>query len=287
MTPQDYCRDVLDRRAPEWRVMLSFTSPGSRSLLEALFALRVELEDLVAFAVEPGVAATKLQWWRDALAASPQYAEHPIITALTQAAQTANGPLDRDRLLAWCDGLGIDLQRNEIVDERDLDDLLLRRGGHFGALLASAMDPRAALAGQQWGAVAAWHRHLLRLPRQATHGIVELPAAWLIQSEITAQQLANPHLEAPARAFYARLVGQVIRQTERVRTAHPGRPALLPHQLELSLFARRLDRWQRRGFEASAAQQALPPLRRLGVLWRTARRHRRETRRASRHFIQP
>ena len=287
MTPQDYCRDVLDRRAPEWRVMLSFTAPGSRPLLEALFALRVELEDLVAFAVEPGVAATKLQWWRDALAASPQYAEHPIITALTQAAQTANGPLDRDRLLAWCDGLGVDLQRNEIVDERDLDDLLLRRGGHFGALLASALDPRAALAGQQWGAVAAWHRHLLRLPHQATHGIVELPAAWLIQSEITAQQLAAPHPEAPARAFYARLVGQVIRQTERVRTAHPGRPALLPHQLELSLFAWRLDRWQRRGFEAGAAQQVLPPLRRLGVLWRTARRHRRESRRASRHFIQP
>lgn len=284
MTPQDYCRDVLDRRAPEWRVMLSFTAPGSRSLLEALFALRVELEDLVAFAVEPGVAATKLQWWRDALAAYPQHAEHPIITALAQADSVA---LDRDRLLAWCDGLGVDLQRNEIVDERDLDDLLLRRGGNFGALLASILDHRAALAGQQWGAVAAWHHHLLRLPRQATHGIVELPAAWLIQSEITAQQLAAPSPEAPAQAFYARLIGQVIRQTERVRTAHPSRPALLPHQLELSLFAQRLDRWQRQGFEASLAQQTLPPLRRLGVLWRAARRHRRDTRRASRHFIQP
>lgn len=284
MTPQAYCRDVLDRRAPEWRVMLSFTPPGSRFLLEALFALRVELEDLVAFAVEPGVAATKLQWWRDALAAYPEQTEHPIITALTQADSVV---LDRDRLLAWCDGLGVDLQRNEIVDERDLDDLLLRRGGNFGALLASALDRRAALAGQQWGAVVAWHRHLLRLPRQASHGIVELPAAWLIQSEITAQQLAVPQPEAPAQAFYARLVDQVNRQTERVRAAHPSRPALLSHQLELSLFARRLDRWQRQGFEASAAQQTLPPLRRLGVLWRTARSHRRDIRRASRHFIQP
>lgn len=284
MTPQDYCRDVLDRRAPEWRVMLSFTLPGSRSLLEALFALRVELEDLVAFAVEPGVAAAKLQWWRDALATYPQYAEHPIITALAQA---DSGSLDRDRLLSWCDGLGVDLQRNEVVDERDLDDLLLRRGGNFGALLASVLDHRAALAGQQWGAIAAWHRHLLRLPRQATHGIVELPAAWLIQSEITAQQLAAPQPGAPAQAFYARLISQVNRQTERVRTAHPNRPALLPHQLELGLFARRLDRWQRQGFDASAAQQALSPLRRLGLLWRTARRHRRDIRRASRHSVQP
>jgi phytoene synthase len=284
MMPQAYCRDVLDRRAPEWRVMLNFTSPGSQPLLEALFALRVELEDLVAFAVEPGVAAAKLQWWRDALAAYPQHAEHPIITALVQA---DNGPLDRDRLLAWCDGLGVDLQRNEIVDERDLDDLLLRRGGNFGALLASVLDHRAALAGQQWGAVVAWHRHLLRLPRQASHGIVELPAAWLIQSDITTQQLAVPQPEAPAQAFYARLVDQAHQQVERVRAAHPSRPALLPHQLELSLCARRLDRWQRQGFEASAAQQTLPPLRRLGLLWCTARRHRRDARRASRHFIQP
>lgn len=284
MTPQDYCRDVLDRRAPEWRVMLSFTLPGSRPLLEALFALRVELEDLVAFAVEPGVAAAKLQWWRDALAAYPQHAEHPIITALAQA---DSGSLDHDRLLGWCDGLGVDLQRNEIVDERDLDDLLLRRGGNFGALLASALDARAALAGQQWGAVAAWHRHLLRLPRQATHGIVELPAAWLVQSEITAQQLAAPQPAAPAQAFYARLVNQVAGQTERVRAAHPNRPALLPHQLELGLFVRRLGRWQQQRFEASAAQQALPPLWRLGILWRAARRHRRDMRRASRHLIQP
>ncbi|MGB7289828.1 MAG: hypothetical protein WBC62_06995, partial [Candidatus Macondimonas sp.] len=73
----------------------------------------------------------------------------------------------------------------------------------------------------------------------------------------------------------------------RVHAAHPSRPALLSHQLELSLFARRLDRWQRQGFEASAAQQTLPPLRRLGVLWHTARSHRRDIRRASRHFIQP
>lgn len=284
MTPLAYCRDVLDRRAPEWRVMLGFMPPGSRPLLEALFALRVELEDLVALAVEPGVAAAKLQWWRDALAAYPQHTEHPIIMALAQA---DGDSLDRDRLLTWCDGLGVELQRNEIVDERDLDDLLLRRGGNFGALLASVLDARAALAGQQWGAVAAWHRHLLRLPRQATHGIVELPAAWMIQSEITAQQLAATQPGAPAQAFYDRLVDQVIRQTERVRAAHPSRPALLPHQLELSLFARRLGRWQQQGFEASAAQQALPPLRRLGILWRAARRHRRDTRRASRHLVQP
>jgi phytoene synthase len=284
MTPQAYCRDVLDRRAAEWRVMLSFTPAADRSLLEALFALRVELEDLVAFAVEPGVAAAKLQWWRDELAVYPHSTAHPIITALAQADRES---LDRDRLLAWCDGLGVDLQRHEVVDERDLDDLLLRRGGNFGALLAGALDGQAVLAGQQWGAVAAWQRHLLRLPHQASHQLVELPAAWVIQSETTAQQLAAPQPEAPAQAFYARLVRQVIDQTERVRAAHPSRPALLPHHLELCLLTRRLQRWQQQGFEASTAQQPLPPLQRLGILWRAARRHRRDMRRARRHSVQP
>lgn len=284
MTPQAYCQDVLERRAPEWRVMLSFTPYGSRPILEALFALRVELEDLIAFAVEPGVAAAKLQWWRDELAAYPHSTAHPIIAALVQADK---GLLDRDRLLAWCDGLGIDLQRPEIIDERDLDDLLLRRGGNFGALMAGALDRQAMLAGQQWGAIAAWQRHLLRLPHQASHQLVELPAAWVIQSGTTAQQLALPQPAAPAQAFYAKLISQVRRRAEHVRKDCPSQPALLPHHLEQSLLMRRLEQWQRHGFQASTAQQALPPLQRLVILWQAARRHRRETRRARRYFIQP
>ena len=276
MSPAAYCRDVLDRRAPEWRVMLSFVPADQRALLEALYALRVEIEDLVVHAVEPGVAATKLQWWRDALLAYPAAAEHPILVALTQA---QGARLDTARLLAWCDGWGSELQYREIVDERDLDGLLMRRGGHFGALLASALDPAAALEGQRWGILAAWPSLLLRLPRLATRGIVDLPAAWLRNTELTTTQFAAAQPEESVQRFYGKLIDQIRRRLDELHTAHPVSAAVLPHRLELALSMRRLERWQQRAFETSAAQQPLPPLRRLGVLWRAARRHRKDVRR--------
>ena len=282
MNPEIYCRDVLDRRAPEWRVMLSFAPADQRALLEALYALRVEIEDLVIHTVEPGVAATKLQWWRDALLAYPGATEHPILVAL---ARTQGARLDTARLLAWCDGWGRELQYREIVDERDLDDLLMRRGGHFGALLASALDPAAALAGQRWGILAAWPPLLLRLPRLATRGIVELPAAWLRNTELTATLFAAAQPEEPVQRFYGKLIDQIRRRLDELHTAHPVSAALLPHRLELALSMRRLERWQGHGFEASAAQQPLPPLRRLAVLWRAARRHRKDVRHDRRRFI--
>lgn len=275
MTPQAYCRDVLDRRAPEWRVMLSFTPAGTRALLEALYALRVEIEDLATHAVEPGVAAAKLQWWRDGLSAYPETVDHPILLALAQADRKR---LDRSRLLTWCDGWGSELHDREIVDERDLDDLLMRRGGHFGALVADALDRNAALAGQHWGLLAAWPRHLLRLPRQAAQGHVELPAAWLHVAGLTPMQLAASRPETPVQAFYGRLIQQVEQRFEQLQTTQPSRSALLPHRLELALAMQRLTRWQHRQFEASAAQQAVPPIRRLGILWQTARRHRKASR---------
>ncbi|WP_167792340.1 squalene/phytoene synthase family protein [Candidatus Macondimonas diazotrophica] len=280
MTPQAYCQDVLDRRAPEWRVMLSFTPAGTRSMLEALYALRVEIEDLAIHAVEPGVAATKLQWWRDGLSAYPETHDHPILVALAQA---GGKPLDRSRLLTWCDGWGSELQYREIEDERDLDDLLMRRGGHFGALVADALDRNAALAGQHWGVLAAWPRHLLRLPRQAAQGHVELPVAWLHDAGLTPMQLAATPPETPVQTFYGRLIQQVEQRLEHLQTTQPSRPALLPHRLELALAMQRLARWRHRQFEASAAQQAVPPIRRLGILWQAARRHRRALRQPS-HF---
>ncbi|HXF07721.1 MAG TPA: squalene/phytoene synthase family protein [Candidatus Acidoferrales bacterium] len=275
MNPETYCRDVLDRRAPEWRVMLSFVPADQRALLEALYALRVEIEDLVVHAVEPGVAAAKLQWWRDALLAYPAATEHPILIALAQA---QGARLDTSRLLAWCDGWGSELQYREIVDERDLDDLLMRRGGQFGALLASALDPAAALAGQRWGMLAAWPPLLLRLPRLATRGIVELPAAWLRHADLTATQFAATQPEEPVQRFYGKLIDQIRRRHDELHTTHPISAAVLPHRLELALSMRRLERWQGHGFETSAAQQPLPPLRRLAILWRAARQHRKDVR---------
>lgn len=284
MSPEIYCRDVLDRRAPEWRVMLSFVPADQRALLEALYALRVEIEDLVVHAVEPGVATAKLQWWRDALLADPGAAAHPILAALAQARDARLAPA---RLLSWCDGWGSELQYREIVDERDLDDLLMRRGGHFGALVASALDPATALAGQRWGILAAWPPLLLRLPRQAARGIVELPAAWLHHADLTAAQLAAAQPEASVQRFYGKLTDQIRCRLDELHAAQPVPAALLPHRLELALSMRRLERWQRRAFATSAAQQTLPPLRRLGVLWRAARRHRQEVRRGRRRFPQP
>lgn len=284
MSPEAYCRDVLDRRAPERRVMLSFVPPDQRAVLEALYALRVEIEDLVVHAVEPGVAAAKLQWWRDALLAYPGAAEHPILVALTQA---QGGRLDTARLLAWCDGWGSELQYREIVDERDLDDLLMRRGGNFGALVASALDPAAALVGQRWGILAAWPPLLLRLPRLAAQGIIELPAAWLRHADLTAAQLAAEQPATSVQRFYGKLIDQIRGRLEQLHTVHPGSAALLPHRLEWALSLGRLERWQQRAFEASAAQQPLPPLRRLGILWRAARQYRKDVRRGRRRFLHP
>ena len=74
MTPQQYVQDKAARSGSSFYYAFLFLPPPRRAAITAFYAFCREVDDVVDEVADPGVAATKLQWWRTEVAQA--YAGH-------------------------------------------------------------------------------------------------------------------------------------------------------------------------------------------------------------------
>jgi phytoene synthase len=83
MTPEQYVQDKTARSGSSFTTAFKFLSPPRRAAITAFYAFCREIDDVVDEVRDPGVAATKLAWWRTevgrAYSGQPQ---HPVMQAL-------------------------------------------------------------------------------------------------------------------------------------------------------------------------------------------------------------
>ena len=83
MTPQQYVQDKAASSGSSFYYAFLFLPPPRRAAITAFYAFCREVDDVVDEVTDPGVAATKLQWWRkevaQAFAGAPS---HPVMRAL-------------------------------------------------------------------------------------------------------------------------------------------------------------------------------------------------------------
>ena len=135
MTPDQYCQQRAAQSGSSFYYSFLFLPPERRRAITALYAFCREVDDTVDEPGDPGVAKTKLAWWREEVgrlfAGTPQ---HPVTRAL-RPSLTAFGLLEQ-HLAEILDGMAMDLDQNRYSEFAGLSLYCHRVAGVVGLLAA-------------------------------------------------------------------------------------------------------------------------------------------------------
>ena len=188
MTPEQYVQDKAAKSGSSFYYAFLFLPPPQRAAITAFYAFCREVDDVVDEVSDPGVAATKLAWWRkevgDQLRRQPS---HPVMKALMPHA-AAYG-IEPRHLHAVIDGCQMDLEQTRYLDFAGLARYCHLVAGVVGEVAANIFGrtqrrDRAVRAPARPGDAA--HQHHSRRRRR---------------------RAARPHLPAGVRAAAVRRQG--------------------------------------------------------------------------------
>jgi len=127
VTPEQYVRDKAARSGSSFYYAFMFLPAPRRAAITAFYAFCREVDDVVDEHIDAGVAAAKLNWWRQEVArAFADGPTHPVMQALMPLTR-AHG-IEQAHLLAVIEGCQMDLEQT-----RYLDFATLRRYCHLVA----------------------------------------------------------------------------------------------------------------------------------------------------------
>jgi phytoene synthase len=136
MTPDEYCQQKAAQSGSSFYYSFLFLPPERRRAITALYAYCREVDDVVDECTDPGVARTKLTWWREEVAklyaGNPQ---HPVTKALASAIGTYG--IQQQNMLELIDGMAMDLEYNRYPDFDTLKGYCHRVAGVVGLMSAS------------------------------------------------------------------------------------------------------------------------------------------------------
>src|SRR5215510_11736001 len=135
MTPDEYCQQKAAASGSSFYYSFLFLPPERRRAITALYAFCREVDDVVDECTDVNVAAAKLAWWRDEVAAlfagTPQ---HPVTKALAPAVERFG--VTQARLNEILDGMAMDLHHARYPDFAGLERYCYHVAGVVGLLAA-------------------------------------------------------------------------------------------------------------------------------------------------------
>ena len=273
MTPDDYCQDKAVRNGSSLYYAFLFLSPEERRAINALYALRREVGDLVVQAGEESVARIKLAWWRaqidEMVAGRP---EHPVARALQPHLEPYG--IARERLQDIVDGMEMDLDQSRYLDWAGLHRYCLQSAGtvaETSARILGHTDARTLDHAARLGAAVRFANIIRDVGADARRGRIYLPIDELQRFQVKAADILNGvHSERfeALMAFQAERARGLFREAlatlpEADRRAQ--RPGLIMAALQHDL----LSEIERDGWQVLQQRTSLTPLRKLWVAWKT------------------
>jgi phytoene synthase len=274
MTPDEYCRQKAAQSGSSFYYSFLFLPPERRRAITALYAFCREVDDVVDEVSDPGVARSKLAWWRIEVAGIyAGAAQHPVTRALMPVVGAYGLP--QEHLQAVIDGMAMDLDCSRYVDFPALEHYCHRVAGVVGLLSAEIFGyTRPATLGYARDLGIAFQlTNILRdVGEDARRGRIYLPQEDLARFGVAPSSLvAGSSGEAfrslmafeveRAREWYARALGQLPDDDRRAQ-----RTGLIMAAIYRTL----LDEIARDGFQVLDRRTSLTPLRKLWIAWRTA-----------------
>ena len=227
MTPEQYVQDKAAKSGSSFYYAFRFLPPPQRAAITAFYAFCREVDDVVDEVHDPGIAATKLAWWRKEVASAfAGQASHPVMHALMPHTQAHS--IEASHLMAVIDGCEMDLQQSRYLDFPGL--------ARYCHLVAGVVGEVAANIFGRSQAATLDYAHRLGLAMQLTNiirdvgddarrGRIYLPMDELKQFDVKAHEL----LERKAPWGYSERFTQLMRsQATRAHRIYDEALALLP-----------------------------------------------------------
>ena len=277
MTPQQYVQDKAAKSGSSFYYAFLFLPPPRRAAITAFYAFCREVDDVVDEVSDPAVAAAKLAWWRQEVAAA--YAgrpSHPVMQALMPLA--ADYGITAAHLQAVIEGCQTDLEQTRFLDFPGLQRYCHLVAGIVGEVAANIFGRTTESTVQ--------YAHKLGLAMQLTNiirdvgddarrGRIYLPVNELQRFDVKSHELLKR--EAPW-GYGDRFTALMKFQADRAHACYDEALALLPEAdraaqkpglMMANIYRTLLREIETQGFQVLHQRTSLTPLRKLWIATRT------------------
>jgi phytoene synthase len=272
MTPQDYVQQKAAASGSSFYYAFLFLPPQKRAAITAFYAFCREVDDVVDDMVDPGVAGTKLQWWRaevaKAFAGTPS---HPALQALMPLA--ADFHIEQRHLQAVIDGCQMDLSQTRYLDFPGLSrycHLVAGEVGEVAAQIFGQTQAQTTAYAHTLGQALQLTNIIRDVGEDARRGRIYLPINELKQFGVTAQEILDG-------TYSERFTALMRFQAQRAQGLYDQALALLPAAdrraqkpglMMASIYRALLCEIERDNFAVLHQRISLTPLRKLWLAWK-------------------
>ena len=277
MTPEQYVQDKAARSGSSFYYAFLFLAPPRRAAITAFYAFCREVDDVVDEVSDPGIAATKLAWWRKEVASAfAGQPSHPVMQALLPHAGAYG--ITAQHLNAVIDGCQIDLEQTRFLDFAALSNYCHLVAGIVGEVAAN-------IFGRSSDATVQYAHHLGRAMQltniirdvgdDARRGRVYLPLSELQRFDVKAHELLK---RTPPYGYSERFSALMKFQAGRAHAGYDEALALLPEAdraaqkpglMMANIYRTLLREVEADGFQVLHQRTSLTPLRKLWIAMRT------------------
>ena len=272
MTPAQYVQQKAAASGSSFYYAFLFLPTRRRAAITAFYAFCREIDDVVDEVRDPGVAATKLAWWRTEVAqAYAGQPHHPVMQALMPL--TAEHGIEATQLQQIIDGCQMDLEQTRYLDFPGLKrycHLVAGVVGEVSARIFGQTDPQTTAYAHTLGLALQLTNIIRDVGEDALRGRIYLPVNELQQFDVKAHELLN-------RVHSERFVALMKFQAERAHRCYDEALALLPAAdrrnqkpglMMASIYRALLREIESDGFQVLNQRVSLTPLRKFWLAWR-------------------
>ena len=276
MTPQDYVQQKAAGSGSSFYYAFLFLPKPRRAAITAFYAFCREVDDVVDAALDPGVAAAKLAWWRTEIGQSFNgQPSHPVTRALMPLA--AAYQIERRHLLAVVDGCQMDLEQTRYLDYPGLQRYCHLVAGVVGEVAANIFgqtQQQTTAYAHQLGLALQLTNIIRDVGEDALRSRIYLPVNELQQFGVKAHEILKRQGDTGFRERFSALMRF---QAQRAHGAYDAALQLLPEAdrraqkpglMMASIYRTLLREIERDDFAVLTQRVSLTPLRKLWLAWR-------------------
>ncbi|MBP7568126.1 MAG: presqualene diphosphate synthase HpnD [Burkholderiaceae bacterium] len=271
-TPEQYVQEKAAASGSSFYYAFLFLPRPRRAAITAFYAFCREVDDVVDEVSDPGVARTKLAWWRGEVArAFAGQPSHPVMLALMP--HVPHYGLKASQLEAVIEGCEMDLEQTRYLDFPGLRrycHLVAGVVGEVAALIFGQTDPKTTEYAHKLGLAFQLTNIIRDVGEDAMRGRIYLPVNELQQFDVKAHEILN-------RVHSERFVALMKFQADRAHTCYDEALALLPAAdrraqkpglMMASIYRTLLREIERDNFQVLDRRVSLTPLRKFWLAWK-------------------
>ena len=272
MNPAQYVQEKAAASGSSFYYAFLFLPAPRRAAITAFYAFCREVDDVVDDMVDPGVAATKLAWWRSELAKSFNgQPSHPVMQALMPLCAEF-GILQRS-LQAVIEGCQMDLDQTRYLDYPGLQrycHLVAGEVGEVAARIFGQTQPQTTLYAHKLGQALQMTNIIRDVGEDAMRGRIYLPVNELQQFDVKAHEILK-------RTYSDRFAALMRFQAQRAHGLYDEALALLPDAdrraqkpglMMASIYRALLREIEADNFQVLHQRIRLTPVRKMWLAWK-------------------